>query len=154
MWNWLCIFFIKGLVLHFTSFCLFILLLQKMSNVSFSRSFMKCGWIKFKYTIVFIGKWNYALPSRQMHHLPKVEVMLSYLSNKSQNQDYRSCFYQEKHSSWTLEWYFETKLDNECYKRYVMEKTLNKLTEAEESHSVASEDNGDDEMKPRSKRTR
>ena len=83
-----------------------------MSNISFSRSFMKCGWIKFEYTVVFIGKWNYALPSRQMHHLPKVEVMLSYLSNKSQNQDYRSCFHQEKHSSWTLEWYFETKLVN------------------------------------------
>ena len=44
-------------------------------------------------------------------------------------------------------------MDNECYKRYVMKKTLNKLTEAEESHSVASEDNCDDEMKPRSKRT-
>ena len=45
-------------------------------------------------------------------------------------------------------------MDNECYKRYVMKKTLNKLAEAEESHSVASEDKGDDEMKPRSKRTR
>ena len=45
-------------------------------------------------------------------------------------------------------------MDNECYKRYVMKKTFNKLTEAEESHSVASEDNSDDKMKPRSKRTR
>ena len=45
-------------------------------------------------------------------------------------------------------------MDNECYKRYVMKKTLDKLTDAEESHSVASEDNGYDEMEPKSKRTR
>ena len=45
-------------------------------------------------------------------------------------------------------------MDNECYKRYVMKKTLDKLTEVEESHSVASEDNGDDEMEPKSKRAR
>ena len=45
-------------------------------------------------------------------------------------------------------------MDNECYKRYVMKKTIDKLTEAEESHSVASEYNGDDEMEPKSKRTR
>ena len=35
-----------------------------------------------------------------------------------------------------------------------MKKTLDKLTDAEESHSVASEDNGYDEMEPKSKRTR
>ena len=34
-------------------------------------------------------------------------------------------------------------MDNECYKRYVMKKTIDKLTEAEESHSDASEYNGD-----------
>ena len=45
-------------------------------------------------------------------------------------------------------------MDNECYKRYVMKKTIDKLTEAEESHSDASEYNGDDEMEPKSKRTR
>ena len=43
-----------------------------------------------------------------------------------------------------IEQTFVYHMDNECYKRYVMKKTLEKLTEAEESHSVASEDNGDD----------
>ena len=38
--------------------------------------------------------------------------------------------------------------------RDAMKKTLDKLTEAEESHSSASEDNGDDDMEPKSKRTR
>ena len=52
-----------------------------------------------------------------------------------------------------IEQTFVYHMDNECYKRYVMKKTLDKLTEAEESHSVASEDNGDDEMKPKSKYT-
>ena len=45
-------------------------------------------------------------------------------------------------------------MGNGCYKRYVMKKTLDRLTEAEESHSVASEDNGDNEMEPKSKLTR
>ena len=53
-----------------------------------------------------------------------------------------------------IEQNFVYHMDNECYKRYVMKKTLDKLTEAEESHSVASEDNGDDEMEPKSERTR
>ena len=53
-----------------------------------------------------------------------------------------------------IEHNFVYHMDNECYKRYVMKKTPNKLTKAEESHSVASEDNGDDEMEPKSKRTR
>ena len=145
LWNWLCIFCIKGLVLHFARFCLFILLLKKMSNVSFSRSFVKYGWIKFGDTVVFTRKWNYALPSKQMHHLPKVKAMFCYLNSKWLNQDYRSCFHQERHS---------LPQDNECYTRYVMNKTLGKLTEAEESHSVVSEDNGDDEMEPISKRAR
>ena len=53
-----------------------------------------------------------------------------------------------------IEQNFVYHMDNECYKRYVMKKTIDKLTEAEESHSVASEYNGDDEMEPKSKRTR
>ena len=53
-----------------------------------------------------------------------------------------------------IEQNFVYHMDNECYKRYVMKKTLDKLTEVEESHSVASEDNGDDEMEPKSKRAR
>ena len=53
-----------------------------------------------------------------------------------------------------IEQNFVYHMDNECYKRYVMKKTLDKLTEAEESHLVASEDNGVDEMEPKSKRTR
>ena len=35
-----------------------------------------------------------------------------------------------------------------------MKKTLGKFTDAEESHSVASEDNGDDKTEPKSKRAR
>ena len=35
-----------------------------------------------------------------------------------------------------------------------MKKTPDKLTEAEESHSVASENNGDDEMEPKLKHLR
>ena len=35
-----------------------------------------------------------------------------------------------------------------------MKKTLAKFTDAEESHSVASEDNGDDKTEPKSKRAR
>ena len=53
-----------------------------------------------------------------------------------------------------IEQNFVYHMDNECYKRYVMKKTLDKLTEAEESHLVASEDNGDVEMEPKSKCTR
>ena len=53
-----------------------------------------------------------------------------------------------------IEQNFVYHMDNECYKRYVMTKTIDKLTEAEESHSVASEYKGDDEMEPKSKRTR
>ena len=37
-------------------------------------------------------------------------------------------------------------MDNECYKRYVMTKTLDKLTETEESHSVVSEDSAEMEQ--------
>ena len=53
-----------------------------------------------------------------------------------------------------IEQNFVYHMDNECYKRYVMKKTLDKLTETEESHSVASEDSVDAEMEPKSKRTR
>ena len=35
-----------------------------------------------------------------------------------------------------------------------MKKTLDKMTETEESHSAASEDSVDAEMEPKSKRTR
>ena len=49
-----------------------------------------------------------------------------------------------------IEQKFVYHMDNKCYKRYVMKKTLDKLTEAEESHLVALEDNGDDEMEPKS----
>ena len=45
-------------------------------------------------------------------------------------------------------------MDNECYERYIMKKTPDKLTEAEESHSFASENNGDDEMEPKLKHAR
>ena len=53
-----------------------------------------------------------------------------------------------------IEQNFVYHMGNGCYKRYVMKKTLDRLTEAEESHSVASEDNGDNEMEPKSKLTR
>ena len=53
-----------------------------------------------------------------------------------------------------IEQNFVYHVNNECYKKYVMKKTLDKLTDAEVSHSVASEDNGDDEMEPKLKDTR
>ena len=53
-----------------------------------------------------------------------------------------------------IEQNFVYHMDNECYKRYVMKKTLDKLTQTEESHSVASGDSVDAEMVPKSKRTR
>ena len=53
-----------------------------------------------------------------------------------------------------IEQKFVYHMDNKCYKRYVMKKTLDKLTEAEEFYSVASKDNGDDDMEPKSKRAR
>ena len=53
-----------------------------------------------------------------------------------------------------IEQNFVYHINNECYKKYVMKKTLDKLTEAEVSHSVASEGNGDDEMEPKLKDTR
>ena len=53
-----------------------------------------------------------------------------------------------------IEQNFVYHMDNKCYKRYVMKKIFDKLTEAEESHLVALEDNGDDKMEPKLKSTR
>ena len=53
-----------------------------------------------------------------------------------------------------IEQNFVYRMDSECYKRCVMKKTLDKLTETEESHSVVSEDSVDAGMEPKSKRTR
>ena len=54
----------------------------------------------------------------------------------------------------SIEQKFVYYMDNERYKRWFMKKTLGKFTDAEESHSVASEDNGDDKTEPKSKRAR
>ena len=53
-----------------------------------------------------------------------------------------------------IEQNFVYHMDNKCYNIYAMKKTLDKLTEAEESHSGASEDNDDDDMEPKPKRLR
>ena len=81
--------------------------------------------------------------------------MFCYLNNKWQNQDYRSCLHQEVLERLNgIEQNLFYYMDNECYERYIMKKTPDKLTEAEESHSVASENNGDDEMEPKLKHVR